>query len=38
MSHPPKFEDVEVCLRAMHRQAWQLAREIARKLYGLWRR
>ena len=35
MSYPPKFEDIEACLRATHRQAWQLARELTRKVYGL---
>ena len=35
MSYPPKFEDIEVCLRATHRQAWQLARELTRMVYGL---
>ena len=29
MSYPPKFEDIE---------AWQLAREITRKVYGLRKR
>ena len=32
MSYPPKFEDIEACLRATHRQAWQLARELTRKV------
>ena len=35
MSYPPKFEDIEVCLRARHRQVWQLARELSRKLIFL---
>ncbi|MCK4425122.1 MAG: hypothetical protein KAV69_00120 [Deltaproteobacteria bacterium] len=32
-----RFEDIEACLRATHRQAWQLAQELARRGYGLWR-
>ncbi len=28
MSYPPKFEDID---------AWQLAQELARRGYGLWR-
>ncbi len=30
-----RFEDIEACLRATHRQAWQLARELTRKVYRL---
>jgi hypothetical protein len=30
-----RFEDIEACLRATHRQARQLAWELARKAYGL---
>ncbi|MDL1958076.1 MAG: hypothetical protein LWW99_01665 [Deltaproteobacteria bacterium] len=30
-----QFEDIKACLRATHRQAWQLARELACKVYGL---
>jgi hypothetical protein len=33
MSYSPKFENiVEACLRAMHWQAWQLARKLTRKV------
>ena len=31
MSYSPKSEDIEACLRATHRQAWLLARDLTRK-------
>ena len=35
MSYPPIFENIEACLRATHRQAWQLVWGLARKVYSL---
>jgi len=32
MSYSPKFEDIEACLRATHRQTWLLARDLTRKV------
>ncbi len=34
MSYSSKFEDIGACLRATHRQAWHLARDLTRKVDG----